>query len=43
METSTVSFIESAKCQSLMHRVTIPIGTEEQNVDRALLDPAPVG
>ena len=24
-------------------RLKIPIGTEEQNVDRALLDPAPVG
>lgn len=32
-----------AKAMVLPHAVTIPIGTEEQNVDRALLDPAPVG
>eukprot|EP00435_Cladocopium_sp_Y103_P008713 s2755_g2.t1 len=39
------SLLHSAVAQALVlpQVVKIPIGTEEQNVDRALLDPAPVG
>lgn len=39
------SLLQSAVAQALVlpQVVKIPIGTEEQNVDRALLDPAPVG
>lgn len=38
------AFANTARSNSTKQpRVKIPIGTEEQNVDRALLDPAPVG
>ena len=38
------AFANTARSNSTKRpRVKIPIGTEEQNVDRALLDPAPVG
>ena len=39
------TLIESAVASSLVfpRAMSIPVGTEEQNVDRALLDPAPLG